>query len=303
MNKKGVIFSLIILTLCFAGCPDYGPFNVYYHGDSETSGEPPRDGAGYLYGETATILGKPDDFVKNDKAFLGWKAEYSSYIYKAGDTITISGDIHLYAQWEGDEANRFTYTIDPATKEVAITGYNTDYWDYWEKNVVIPSSIEELPVAHIRNNAFYNQYIYGLSLPDTLKTIGSKAFAGGASLSGTLTIPDSVTSIGDLAFQGHQITVLELGDGLQTIGVYAFEGNSITTLLLPSETHFIGKGAFDGNPLTVIKIGEGVAIESDNTFGLYGESFRALYAGKSAGFYVYEKGKWVVLDERSENRR
>ncbi|MDR0707189.1 MAG: leucine-rich repeat domain-containing protein, partial [Treponema sp.] len=300
MNKKGKIFCLIILTVCFAGCPDYGPFNVYYHGDSGTTGSPPRDGAGYLYGEVATILGKPDNFAKGDKAFLGWKEEYSSFIYNAGDTITISGDIHLYAQWEGDEANAFTYTIDPATKEVTITGYNADYWD---GVVIIPSSIKPdgetagCPVAHIGNDAFYNRYVYELALPDTLKTIGNKAFAS-ASLSGELSIPDSVVSIGDLAFQGNWISRLELGDGLQTIGAYAFDANNITTLSLPPNVLSIEKGAFDGNPLTLIRIGGGVAIESDNALGLYGKSFRALYAEKSAGFYMYEKGKWVVLDER-----
>jgi hypothetical protein len=206
----------------------------------------------------------------------------------------------LYAQWEGDEANGFTYRV--VSGEVVITGYNADYWGYWESDLAIPSSIENLPVAHIGNNAFYNRYVYGLSLPGALKTIGSKAFAN-ASLSGALTIPDSVTSIGDLAFQGNWIRELELGAGLQTIGAYAFDGNSIATLLLPPETRVIGRGAFEGNPLIVIKIGEGVAIESDNALGLHGESFRALYAEKSAGFYVYEKGRWVVLDERSGNRR
>lgn len=291
MNKKWMFFSLIIVALWCTGCPDYGPFNVYYYGDSETTGSPPRDGTGYLSGETATILAKPNDFKKGDKEFMGWREEYSSFIYQAGDTITIDRDIHLYAQWEEDEASGFTYTIDPTTKEVTITGYNADYW---ESNLVIPSSIEYLPVAHIGNNAFYNHYIYRLSLPDSLKTIGSKAFAG-AGLSGALDIPDSVTSIGDLAFQGHQISALELGDSLQTIGMYAFDGNSITALLLPSEMRVIGNGAFNDNDIRFIKIGDRVAIENDNALGKHGESFRALYdAEKSAGVYIYEKDQWEL---------
>ncbi|MDR1219716.1 MAG: leucine-rich repeat domain-containing protein [Treponema sp.] len=293
MNKKWMIFCLTMITLCFVSCPEYGPFNVYYYGDSGTTGDPPRDGAGYLYGEKAIILAKPDGFRKGDREFRGWREEYSSFIYKAGDAITIDRDIHLYAQWEGDEENGFTYRI--ASGEVVITGYNADYWDYWERDLIIPSSIDGLPVAHIGDNAFYNQYIYGLSLPGALKTIGSKAFAGGAGLNGVLTIPDSVTSIGDLAFQGCHISALELGDGLQAIGVYAFEGNSITALRIPPNTRVIGNGAFDDNDIRFIKIGEGVTIESDNALGKHGGSFRALYdAGKSAGVYVYEKGQWEL---------
>jgi hypothetical protein len=303
MNKKCVIFCMAIATLCFISCPDYGSFTVYYHGDSETTGDPPRDGTGYLYGETATILRKPDNFVKGDKKFLGWKEKYSSLIYQAGDTVTIDRDIHLYAVWEGDEVCRFTYHIDSG--EVVITGYNADYWDYQDGDLVIPSAIKGLPVAHIGDNAFYNQYVYGLSLPDTLKTIGSKAFAGGAGLSGALTIPNSVTSIGDLAFQEHRISMVELGDGLQTIGAYAFDGNSITSLRLPPEMSVIRNGAFNENDIVFIKIGDEVTIESDNALGKHGKSFRALYdAGKSAGVYVYEKDRWRLYQTSgNESRR
>ncbi|MDR0556880.1 MAG: leucine-rich repeat domain-containing protein [Treponema sp.] len=287
MNKKRLVFCLIIVALCSAGCPEYGSFHVYYYGDSETTGDPPRDGAGYLYRETATILPKPEGFKKGDKKFLGWKEEWDSWLYQAGDTISMNRDIHLYAQWEGEEAKYFTYRIESG--EVVITGYNADYR---ESDLVIPSSIENLPVAHIGNNAFYNHYIYGLVLPGTLKTIGTKAFAGAAGLS-DVTIPDSVTSIGDLAFQGNQINALKLGDGLQTIGAYAFDGNSITSLRLPPAMDIIGNGAFNENDITFIKIGEGVTIESGNALGKHGESFRALYDDKkSAGVYAYEEGQW-----------
>jgi hypothetical protein len=68
--------------------------------------------------------------------------------------------------------------------------------------VVLPSTIEGLPVTSIDNNAFYgNTSVTNLTIPDSIATIGNNAFDGCSGLT-SVTIPASVTSIGNQAFSG-----------------------------------------------------------------------------------------------------
>lgn len=78
--------------------------------------------------------------------------------------------------------------------EVTITGAPGTVDD-----LVIPSKIEGYPVTAIAANAFANRYIRSISLPDSLKTIGAKAFYESWGFR-TFTIPKNVTHIGLQAF-------------------------------------------------------------------------------------------------------
>ena len=126
-------------------------------------------------------------------------------------------------------------------------------------------------VTYIGGHAFYDTNITSLHLPNNLKTIGTNAFSGCSSLSGTLSLPESLERIGVRSFSNcsmltGNITIpskiteisgycfsdcsglesLTLHDGITSIGEYAFDGcvNMKGTLKLPTGLKTIGGNAF-----------------------------------------------------------
>lgn len=102
------------------------------------------------------------------------------------------------------------YTPNETDKTATITGATISASLEKTSSFTIPNTIDiekngetiSYTVTAIANNAFYNnKKVFGeLTLPNTLKSIGSSAFAG-TYVMGDLIIPDSVESIGEKAFQ------------------------------------------------------------------------------------------------------
>ena len=157
----------------------------------------------------------------------------------------------------------------------------------YEKNVPIPafegSSITTVyfgnKVNVIPDNAFANcKNLRNITIPETVKQIGTKAFFNCTSLP-SLTIPINVTSIGGLAFAGcdnltslvfkakrctgvtkvengvtlsafqncASIKAVMIGDSVEILPEYMFQGCSgIVKLNIPRNVKKIGKHIFDG---------------------------------------------------------
>ena len=86
-------------------------------------------------------------------------------------------------------------------------------------------------------------------IPDSVETIGDRAFQNCSNLSGNLTIPNSVQTIGIYAFEFcREFTslIFEAGSQLTTIGNYAFRYCEGFTgdLTIPDSVETIGFGAF-----------------------------------------------------------
>src|SRR5262245_12609425 len=92
------------------------------------------------------------------------------------------------------QAEDFQYDISDG--RVAIVGYIGP-----EENVIIPETIEGLPVNRIVDYAFIHSTLIGITIPDSVTDIDSYAFAYCTALA-SVTIPASVTSIGAYAFYG-----------------------------------------------------------------------------------------------------
>lgn len=91
------------------------------------------------------------------------------------------------------------------------------------EDVVIVEAIKGLPVTHIRENSFVDAHI------------------------GKITIPASIKSIGSQAFMDALITELVLTEGLETIGEYAFRGCTyLVEVEFPSTLASLDYGAFFG---------------------------------------------------------
>ena len=98
-----------------------------------------------------------------------------------------------------------------------------------------------------------------ITLGNGLKTIGAYAFNNSMRTEIELTLPDSVTSIGSSAFAANPtLTKLKLGNSVETIGQNAFEDCGLTSAELPTSLRRISNDAFRNNKLTSVVIPEGV---------------------------------------------
>lgn len=150
--------------------------------------------------------------------------------------------------------NGFAYSIDN-TGTVTITGYTGS-----SKSISIPSKIEGCNVLFIGAEAFMDKGLTSITIPNTVVSINSMAFAGNCTDgSVSVSIPSSVSSIGDGAFAGINVTSAGTGysidcgcvyyggrlisaSGLQSAGYTS----SNRTYIVRSGTTAIGYGAFYG---------------------------------------------------------
>ena len=158
--------------------------------------------------------------------------------------------------------------------------------------LVIPEGVEEIPYA-----AFSGGKYTGLTLPSTLRTIGSSAFSNITSFTEGLVIPEGVTIIKNDAFSSCKFagelilpstlkTIemnafriakgfkngLTLPEGLETIGLQAFYSCEIAgKLTLPSTLKQVGDNSLDTNkftgtlelPRSLVDVGEDAFYRND----------------------------------------
>ena len=151
-------------------------------------------------------------------------------------------------------------------------------------DVAIPERIYRLPVTSIANEAFSARNLSKVTIPNTVRAIGSIYFnnehiaefniinsnyGGAFSRNPNLTeivIPNSVTVIGDGTFVGCGLTRVTLGNRIQHIGDNAFRDNKISSITLPASLKIIGERAFFNNQLQSVTIPNGVETIVSNSF-------------------------------------
>ena len=132
--------------------------------------------------------------------------------------------------------------------------------------ILIPNS-----VMQIGEGAFQG-YIFGsavgniqeggeltkVSFGSGIQTIGANAFRFNKLTD--LVLPDSVTTIGGRAFASNQLSNVNFGRRTQTIEYEAFSRNNLSTITLPDTVRTIGQGAFSNNQLQSIAIPNGSTV-------------------------------------------
>ncbi len=182
-------------------------------------------------------------FVKTKALLIVPKGSESAYLragWAAGfkDMITLVGQTHLF--------NRFYYKI------LSIRPYEAllvQYEDLSQQEVVILPEVLYHP----------NQTTY------TVTAIGEKAFNRLPTLIRVF-IPNTVKSIGDKAFSGKQLLKIDLPDILEHIGSEAFFDNDLNGLVLPESVTSIGARAFAKNQLKEVTIPNGITSIERGTF-------------------------------------
>jgi hypothetical protein len=121
-------------------------------------------------------------------------------------------------------------------------------------------------ITSIPANAFSNGPLYGgcttltgITIPDTVTSIGGAAFSGCTSLT-SITIPDNVTSIGQSAFSGcTSLTSVTIPNSVTYIGGSAFSDcTSLTSVTIPDSVTYIRGSTFSGcTSLTSVTVDSG----------------------------------------------
>ncbi len=154
-------------------------------------------------------------------------------------------------------------------------------------DVVMPSSINGVPVTTIGNGAFYPNNLTSVVIPNSVTTIGVQAFSSNNLTS--VVIPNSVTTIGDYAFELNNLTSVVIPDSVTTIGNYAFAWNNLSSVYIGAnsnltETTGIGNYAFSSSNSTGAYNGT-TYVDNPNLTTIYNNS------GKKFKWYYVTQGR------------
>ena len=117
----------------------------------------------------------------------------------------------------------------------------------YEENVVIPDTIEGLPVKKISTATFMdNSSVVDVIIPNTVELIEYHAFYECRNLT-HISWPENLVSIGEKAFQEcKKLENIELHDRVEYIGEWAFRDcASITSVVIPNGVTRLNNGVFD----------------------------------------------------------
>ena len=198
---------------------------------------------------------------------------------------------------------RFQFEDETLTTEVTIEDlvnawtdeYGAKYSEDRKRLLQAPAKITDYSIRMgtlvICHSAFYRTDLISIYIPDSVTSIGERAFSRCESLTSihipdsvtsiedeafslctslaSIHIPDSVTSIGNSAFSGcTYLTSIHIPDSVTSIGDWAFSCcKSLISIHIPDSVTSIGDSAFSGcSSLTSIHIPDSVTSIGDMAF-------------------------------------
>ena len=206
---------------------------------------------------------------------------------KSSDGTKSSGSVvakKAAASTEPNSEEDFDWSVNDELTEITITKYKGT-----REDVVIPATIQDVPVVAIGGRAFNcNSNITSIIIPEGVKRIEGGAFSscyylssfslpkgiviGGGAFHGcdfsSIVIPEGAT-LGAGAYDGcRKLTSVTLPEGLKAIPAECFqECDSLTKINFPSTLKYIGDRAFGegryrdswpGCPLSEVNLPEGL---------------------------------------------
>ncbi len=176
----------------------------------------------------------------------------------------------LYAKWSDvpfAESSGFQFGLK------ADGTYELQIYYGMDAHVVVPSHYQGYVVTSIKGGAFYNNgTMISITLPNTIKSIGTSAFEG-CYLLESIVIPDSVITIGDSAFLNcDALASIQLSQALIRLGQSVFTYNlMMTSIELPDSLLYLGENAFAYANITSIEIPSQLREIKDYTFAYNSE--------------------------------
>lgn len=147
-------------------------------------------------------------------------------------------------------------------------GYELTEYKAVSVEVIVPDMVKGKPVTKIGEKVFRkNQSVKRVTLPDTIKVIGTAAFSGCASLE-EINMPAELEIIESDAFNSCKaLKAVEFGDKVTTIKLSAFQlCTELKTLTIPGSVETVLEHSFHGlSSLQTLTFEEGVKnIEVDS---------------------------------------
>ena len=199
----------------------------------------------FTYGEPQNL--SPNEFTMENKDFLGWaKTSGGSIAYDDNSGYTIStADVTLYAVWGklvtadnaatviaglegGTWENPNVCTVKIISKEESDKDFlkeiNEKMCSRWNEYVKVNLDLSASGITEIPENSFTGANLLGITLPNSLESIKTKAFYSTLSLK-KIVIPDNVRIIeAEVFYDCCYLVEITLPASLTNIGEYAFSG-------------------------------------------------------------------------------
>ena len=177
--------------------------------------------------------------------------------------------------------NSIPFEDETLTTEVTIEDlanawtdeYGAKYSEDRKRLLQAPAKITDYSIRMgtlvICHSAFYRTDLISIYIPDSVTSIGERAFSRCESLT-SIHIPDRVIDIGEATFSDcKSLTSIHIPDSVTSIGERSFSGcESLTSIYIPDSVTSIGNSAFWGClSLTSIHIPESVTSIENGVFG------------------------------------
>ncbi|MBQ7379117.1 MAG: leucine-rich repeat domain-containing protein [Clostridia bacterium] len=166
--------------------------------------------------------------------------------------------------------NGVQYWVDESGEFCSAIGWESR--NKRQRNLVIPSEVQGIPVTSIKNGAFQETYdmqhileevvvsegivvienlafqgcrsLKSVVLPDSLEVLGDSVFYACNVLS-EVTFGDNLREIGDSCFHGcFELKEIDLPYSLKTIGEYSFAETALDNVIIPPYVEEIGAASF-----------------------------------------------------------
>lgn len=144
------------------------------------------------------------------------------------------------------------FGVNVSTHEASVEGWDEDAFPGGAVEIpaVITLAGEDYPVTSIGGGAFQRELdgagLTSVVIPDSVRTIGVKAFANNMRLA-SAPLPAHLTTIGDGAFGLTGITSVTFPPSLTRIGSYAFAPTRLQSVDIPETVTSLGSGIFSGS--------------------------------------------------------
>lgn len=139
-------------------------------------------------------------------------------------------------------------------------------------DIVIPETVryggDDYTVTTVQSNAFKDNQITSISLPNTVSVMGDACFESCSKLV-SVTLPDGLTSLGGSSFSGcSKLESVDLPEGVTTLGSNCFyRCSSLTSVELPAGIEELGYQCFyDCTSLETIALPGSLRTMGDNCF-------------------------------------